>query len=1285
MKKRTIQFVAAICALSLTGCSSLFGIATPPPPYPDGFTIVDGYGVDLSDPESIKAAYDRHMRSLLEADYVGNPAFSSQISEIVSAKPEWSRNFLNFQIVDYDMDNNILVYAYQTTLAVQDGEDYDAPAVEVAPIDYSIDTETKKKDKTLTKRDSKVKEEYGGAVSDDKKKLISAVGSYRWKDSDGKVLKESTIFWDTDVPSNKAVVSELGVGNKNLIVKLADDGQLAICYNDELLFYQYGDIPVDVTKDGKVTKETRKTYVPVTVKTGYGSEQKETALAFDIKSLKSAAKQDKYSGINNEIVTYDVTYKLDANDLETAKKNGTEAQLYHIMDEYVAGLDDKKAEAEWFRTYEKTLKVEYAADGKTTTAYVTASPDYSSYLLAALQEYAEEKQYDMTGAPNQDDHCVIDVAFVNNGETYHFEVYGRRSSVYAPVSKDQEITLTDLELYPLGDKNSSYQSAWKYTAVFQFRTEVKKSADDKTETAAESSTADSTEDSADYSVDEKVNEENPAFYTVAAATLGIKYASYTESNLSVIQITNDNEMKKAFEEERARIPLEIKSRKESFENEIKTGANVQVSERNVEDLSLILEKWEQVLELQKEIEGKSGQLKNKGETAGKASDSDAEEELSEEEEALKEEIEDLKEQILLVFEEITTAPRSVKITCNETVMFQPDKPETMVRTLTEEQVESLHKAAGLYERIQSAQSKIDTSFKAFMDAYHSASIPYYGTVLDNLSLKKQEMDDETKESFEFLFQSFSENFPESEKITDLSSLGDSKNLPAWLEQAEKSLTQVSGFAERFSYTPVKVVGDDGTEVEIDPYRDGYAVYHEKIMAMKEHLQVIAEQSEILLTAGKSLEELEPQIILERRDDLTFDNQQSILLKQCDRMQELISQVNRGANDNVRKEAKKELRETVWKIGLSPGIGDNSVIRVESEQLTRTVFITDVSIQKLDSLESVYKRSNPNYYLPSSSDEKAYSGKNPYIMNRISKSRVAITDGSTVALINFENMKPASSYPYKMGNLVEDACMGGGSGSTYFDQGAHETKCIVDINQLVGAELPRSFGEKSVYLMYSGTALADNKTGNNVYFEKGKTYVCVNSMGEQADSVYRLSDNNNSVMNRPFLEYTSSQTVEKKDQEKVNTNLGVKMDDLYKDAKATEQVKTDTEFLSQDHTILLPYRKVNDNSIYFLNISLQEGVVLYRYKKGYAPVGSKMEVVERITDKYPYKGGSMGGSYFRGWLQESKSGKDGYDLILLGFSKEDTLTEVNGVPEYRSIVPDDIYQAHLYKIFINKPK
>ena len=384
------------------------------------------------------------------------------------------------------------------------------------------------------------------------------------------------------------------------------------------------------------------------------------------------------------------------------------------------------------------------------------------------------------------------------------------------------------------------------------------------------------------------------------------------------------------------------------------------------------------------------------------------------------------------------------------------------------------------------------------------------------------------------------------------------------------------------------------------------------------------------------------------------------------MQELIQQVNQGANDKVVNDAKKELKETAWKIGLSPGIGDNSVLKLDSALLARAVYLKKTVVQQID------------------------SGKNPYILNRISHSRVAMTDGNYVTLLNFKNgdietNKVDKTEDFKNYSLVEDSCMGGGEGAVYANADTdYKKKCIVDINQLVGTELPAA-GGSSVYLMYSGTALADDRLGSTVNFTKGNTYVCMNSLGKPADTVYNVSSYS-FYYKRAFLEYASSQKVEKKDQEKVSTNLDVEMDELYGKAKATEELKTDTEFLSQEHTIILPQKNRYDNDIYFLNISLQEGVVLYKYSKAYSTSVPKMEVVRRITDEMNYRGGKMGGSYFRGWLKEKRAnGKvTGYDLVLLGFSKEDTLTEVNGVKEYRSIVPDDIYQAHLYKISIPKP-
>ena len=64
----------------------------------------------------------------------------------------------------------------------------------------------------------------------------------------------------------------------------------------------------------------------------------------------------KEGGLFNEIVSYDVTYKLDAEDVKTARNNGVEAQLYQIwidlLQSWIRGKDRKRSEE---RTYDETL------------------------------------------------------------------------------------------------------------------------------------------------------------------------------------------------------------------------------------------------------------------------------------------------------------------------------------------------------------------------------------------------------------------------------------------------------------------------------------------------------------------------------------------------------------------------------------------------------------------------------------------------------------------------------------------------------------------------------------------------------------------------------------------------------------------------------------------------------------------------------------------------------------------------------------------------------------------
>ena len=74
---------------------------------------------------------------------------------------------------------------------------------------------------------------------------------------------------------------------------------------------------------------------------------------------------------------------------------------------------------------------------------------------------------------------------------------------------------------------------------------------------------------------------------------------------------------------------------------------------------------------------------------------------------------------------------------------------------------------------------------------------------------------------------------------------------------------------------------------------------------------------------------------------------------------------------------KRLKETAWKIRL--------ISRVETTRC-------------LSSIQHCWQRA---VYLKKTVVQQIDSGKNPYILNRISHSRVAMTDGNYVTLLNLK--------------------------------------------------------------------------------------------------------------------------------------------------------------------------------------------------------------------------------------------------------------------------------------------
>lgn len=204
--------LAAVCML--TGCESIVKDAKPPEQYLDS-QVLDGNFIDFSDPDQVYALYKAHYDSIQ-----GNKEYTSYSDlrgglDIFSIDPEWSKNFISFDVVAYDRDKGNLIYAFTTTnRSKTDGEfEYTADA------DVTIDE----------KGNIHVAESITDNTSEDTF-LVAAVCFYNQKSG-----KTKTIFSSKDTSATR---TDAGIGKHNLVVKTIDD-TIAVFYNDQIAYYNY--------------------------------------------------------------------------------------------------------------------------------------------------------------------------------------------------------------------------------------------------------------------------------------------------------------------------------------------------------------------------------------------------------------------------------------------------------------------------------------------------------------------------------------------------------------------------------------------------------------------------------------------------------------------------------------------------------------------------------------------------------------------------------------------------------------------------------------------------------------------------------------------------------------------------------------------------------------------------------------------------------------------------------------------------------------------------------------
>lgn len=206
----------------LTGCESIVKDAKPPEQYLDS-QVLDGNFIDFSDPEQVYALYKAHYDSLQ-----GNKEYTSYSElrggeDIFSIDPEWSKNFINFDVVTYDRDKGNLVYAFMTTNRSKSDAEYEYTADAEVTIDETVNADAKKEISVhATEKITENKEEDAF--------LVAAVCFYNQKTKTTK-----TIFSSIDTHATRA---DAGVGSHSLVAKAVDD-TIAVFYGDQIFYYNY--------------------------------------------------------------------------------------------------------------------------------------------------------------------------------------------------------------------------------------------------------------------------------------------------------------------------------------------------------------------------------------------------------------------------------------------------------------------------------------------------------------------------------------------------------------------------------------------------------------------------------------------------------------------------------------------------------------------------------------------------------------------------------------------------------------------------------------------------------------------------------------------------------------------------------------------------------------------------------------------------------------------------------------------------------------------------------------
>lgn len=1311
MRRKKNGFCFCLAALlCLTGCESVVKEAKPPEQYLDS-QVLDGNFIDFSDPQQVYKLYEEHYAAMQR-----NPNYTSYSElrgglDLFGIPEDWSKNFISFDIVDYDENTGNLIYALMTTNRTESESKYE----------YTSDAEvTIGEDGKIT-----VTQERSEKLEEDPF-LIAAVGFYNLEAD-----KNQFFFIDKDYTANQ---EDAGNGRYSLVVKLQED-TVAVLYKEEILFYPYDSAKKTYVLD-PVTSYNMKDFYLSTSFVSSAREKGLSPVSEDEKTVnieleyqlspsgETIARVEDQERIQSYLAKLNENREDLANALlEIMVEGYSPSQLDQILNStdawkeltYKSGTEKKSSldalyaclNAETiaggkveFDTFHHKHVLFYERDG--AAPYKTAAIDTEGKEGLADQIWLMASTYES---------CffvpfTLQITFSAEPiRTYEIDCefyfrFGTGIKMSNADWGDAQFTIHDIHYAWEQDEKSNERKLVPDWLEAEYSNDTKNSASkEKTNSSQLMERLQELERKAETDV------KTASKWLDVSLKIDLVGKSYQLLANSQIEISSLHAISELMEKERSRIKEEIQANEEKYRKEKDVTKNI--TEKHLTDLQTMLARAKEELEEEDSDENETVQktvvsgtglaarfCKEDGMTSSEA-DQIAERgpELLEQYRAIYCCQEQLKKQKLYV-----DACQYIRV--NEVYDQMLNLMDSKLEAYADTQNMALEEKTALREALDRQLVNRGISFVA------GSQEPSVDEQMLPQSILGQSTEDAAWDSLQEEIQ----KDPEHSDLFAYLNKNQTALLKSLTQTVEdlKLLKDAALMTKAWTETGGIFAQTSETEAEEDFYTVGYErvlfYYQNALDLLKEILE--GAQIDRMRDELHRMEDEELQI--SRFDSEISEERKEELMAECDRMELLLKTIYTGSSEADRNAAEKELEETAWQIDVNCEIIEGKIVHIQEETPTRTYYDTlwSASVNRIsDAYQSyVFSEETTSLYFNETENRvellsDAPSNFTPKEKNYVKFFSMGFFESceKLYGSAFFEDMDQAliTSVQYK-----EEA-----ENKSLYEH-LPDNRCqIFLLSQAEG----RNTDGKRTEPKCSFMALPYSKLGLNLAEDNGKTMLkLLTALGEDSDA---------DTKKKTLEQYGFASAMGVNNEMIYTTYMVTDYTSLYKDGldpetaqiqdleeikktEASETAVTETEvkirgMLREENTIFLDNPKLDWNNpqqscFYFLNLSLDEGIRMYALRPGNAPkMLERQNAFQSETSDYDLENYTEG-CWFMGWWypDEETDYNDqgilgGGKLVLLGLSRDDMKkysSEEDG--SLRALVADDIRHARLYELSIS---